>query len=81
MPEKITLTTKQAVDAIPYATKGQGQAVYYCTDLTGFGVRAGAREKTFILWRRVNGKPRLIKLGGMRVTFLKRRSWMNTTDF
>jgi hypothetical protein len=25
--------------------------------------------------------PCSIKLGGMRVTFLKRRSWMNTTDF
>ena len=25
--------------------------------------------------------PCSIRLGGMRVTFLKRRSWMNTTDF
>ncbi len=63
MPEKVALTTKAAVDALPYSKKGQGQVVHYCTELTGFGVRAGAREKTFVLWRRVNGKPRLIKLG------------------
>jgi hypothetical protein len=63
MPEKVALTTKAAVDALPYSRKGQGQTVHYCTELTGFGVRAGAREKTFVLWRRVNGKPRLIKLG------------------
>jgi len=63
MPEKVALTTKTAVDAIPFAKKGEGQKVHYCTELTGFGVRAGAREKTFVLWRRVNGKPRFIKLG------------------
>jgi len=61
MPEKVALTTKGAVDAIPYSTAGQ--AIHYCTELKGFGVRAGSREKTFVLWRRVNGKPRLIKLG------------------
>lgn len=51
MPEKVALTTKAAVDALPYSRKGQGQAIHYCTELTGFGVRAGAREKTFVLWR------------------------------
>jgi hypothetical protein len=72
MPEKVAFTTKGAVDAIPYSKKGQ--TVYYCTELTGFGVRAGAREKTFVLWRRVNGKPRLIKLGRVgEITLQKAR--------
>ncbi|MBR1070229.1 integrase [Bradyrhizobium japonicum] len=58
---KATLTTKTAVDAIPYSEKGQ--AVHWDTELTGFGILAGARQKTFILERRINGKPRRVTLG------------------
>jgi Arm DNA-binding domain/Phage integrase family len=72
MPEKIALTTKTAVDAIPHPERGQ--TITYCTELTGFGVRSGAREKTFVLWRRVNGRPRLIKLGRVgEITLQKAR--------
>jgi hypothetical protein len=72
MPQKIALTTKGAVDAIPYS--GAGQAIHYCSELKGFGVRAGARQKTFVLWRRVNGKARLIKLGRVgEITLQKAR--------
>jgi integrase len=58
---KATLTTKRAVDDIPHPEKGQ--TIHWDTELTGFGVLAGARQKTFILERRVNGKPRRISLG------------------
>ena len=58
---KATLTTKTAVDEIPHPEKGQ--LVYWDTELTGFGVLAGARQKTFVLERRINGKPRRVTLG------------------
>jgi integrase len=72
MPEKIALVTKAAVDGIPFSQTGQ--EVHYCSDLTGFGVRVGARQKTFVLWRRVDGRPRLIKLGRVgEITLQKAR--------
>lgn len=58
---KATLTTKKSVDDIPHPEKGQ--TVHWDTALTGFGVLVGARAKTFVLERRVNGKPRRITLG------------------
>jgi integrase len=72
----LALTTKEAVDSIPFATKGQ--ETYYCTHLTGFCVRAGTRTKTFYLWRRVQGKKKnaaeLIRLGRVgQITLQKAR--------
>jgi integrase len=69
---KATLTTKTAVDDIPHPEKGQ--AVYWDTELTGFGVLAGARQKTFVLERRINGKPRRVTLGRVgQITLQKAR--------
>ncbi len=56
------LTTKQAVDALN-PKPGKAQTLYWCSELRGFGVRVGARDKTFIVQRRVNGKDRRITLG------------------
>jgi hypothetical protein len=38
---------------------------WYCTELTGFCVRAGTTSKTFYLWRRVAGRGQatFIRLG------------------
>jgi hypothetical protein len=55
------LTTKQAIDNLPHPDTGQ--VLYWCTDLRGFGVRVGARDKVFIVQRRVNGKPRRVTIG------------------
>jgi integrase len=55
------LTTKLAVDELPNPKKGQ--PIYWCTELRGFGVRTGARDKTFILERRINNISRRITLG------------------
>ncbi|MHC2578734.1 hypothetical protein ACVI1J_008974 [Bradyrhizobium diazoefficiens] len=71
---KATLTTKTAVDALPHPK--QGQTIYYCTELTGFGVVVGARQKTFILERRVNGSraPKRITIGRVgEITLQKAR--------
>ena len=69
---KATLTTKTAVDEIPHPEKGQ--LVYWDTELTGFGVLAGARQKTFVLERRINGKPRRVTLGRVgQITLQKAR--------
>jgi integrase len=69
---KATLTTKAAVDAIP--NPDQGQTIHYCTELSGFGVLAGARQKTFILERRVNGKTRRVTIGRVgEITLQKAR--------
>jgi integrase len=57
---KAKLTTKEAVQAIPHSK--QGQPIYWCTELTGFGVRVGARAKTFILERRIKGKLRPVRI-------------------
>jgi integrase len=56
---KAKLTTNEAVAQLP--NPKTGQPIYWCTELTGFGVRCGAREKVYILQRRVNGdRPRVI---------------------
>lgn len=69
---KATLTTKAAVDAI--ANPYQGQIIHYCTELPGFGVLAGARQKSFILERRVNGKTRRVTIGRVgEITLQKAR--------
>lgn len=69
---KATLTTKGAVDAIPFSD--QGQTIHFCTELSGFGVLAGARQKTFILERRVNGKTRRVTIGRVgEITLQKAR--------
>lgn len=57
---KAKLTTKTAVDQIPLLERGQ--TIYWDTDLTGFGVRVGAREKTFIVERRIKGKPQPVRV-------------------
>jgi hypothetical protein len=46
----LALTSNSAVASIPLSAKGQ--VTYYCTELTGFCVRAGTRSKTFYLWRK-----------------------------
>jgi integrase len=58
---KARLTTKAAVEELP--NPKQGQPIYWCTDLRGFGVRVGARDKTFILERRINNISRRMTLG------------------
>jgi integrase len=57
---KAKLTTKQTVEAIPHPT--QGQSIYWCSELTGFGVRVGVRAKTFILERRIKGRARPVRV-------------------
>src|SRR5580704_3479413 len=58
---KAKLTTKAAVEELP--NPKQGQPIYWCTDLRGFGVRVGARDKAFVLERRINGVSRRMTLG------------------
>ena len=58
---KAKLTTKAAVEELPNPKRGQ--PIYWCTDLRGFGVRVGARDKTFVLERRINGVSRRMTLG------------------
>jgi len=55
------LTTKGAIDGLPHPAKGQ--ALYWDTDLRGFGVVVGVRNKTFVVQRDVNGTSRRISLG------------------
>ena len=59
----LALTTNKAVADIPLSAKGQ--VTWYCTELTGFCVRAGTTSKTFYLWRRVAGRGQatFIRLG------------------
>ena len=61
-PNKIKITNQTEVDAIPYSTDGK-QPIWWSTELDHFGVRAGAREKTFVVGHRVNGQWKLAKLG------------------
>jgi integrase len=58
---KAKLTTKAAIDELPNPKKGQ--PIYWCTELRGFGVRTGARDKTFILERRINNISRRMTIG------------------
>src|SRR5450432_534647 len=55
------LTNKLVVDDLPQPKKGQ--VLYWCTEMRGFGVRVGTRDKTFIVQRYVGGKDRRITLG------------------
>ena len=59
---KTKITTQAEVDAIPYSTDGK-QLIWWSTELDHFGVRAGAREKTFVVGHRVNRQWKLAKLG------------------
>jgi integrase len=67
---KAKLTTKAAVEELP--NPKQGQPIYWCTDLRGFGVRVGARDKTFVLERRVNNVSRRMTLGKYGTVSLQR---------
>ena len=71
---RLALTTNGAVNKIPLSAKGQ--VTYYCTELTGFCVRAGTQTKTFYLWKRVHGskQPAFIRLGRVgQITLQKAR--------
>ena len=59
---KIKLTTTADVDAVPYSPPGQ-QIIWWSSELDHFGVRVGAREKTFIVGHRVNKKWKRVALG------------------
>jgi hypothetical protein len=58
---QVKLTTKQAIDELPHPDAGQ--VLYWCTDLRGFGLRVGARDKVFVVQRRVNGFPKRVTIG------------------
>jgi integrase len=55
------LTTIEAVEALPHPKTGQ--VIYFCTDLKGFGVRVGVRDKVFVVQRKVKGKAVKVTLG------------------
>ena len=55
------LITKKALDKLPHPK--EGQALWWDTDLHGFGVRVGVRDKVFILQRDIRGRSRRITLG------------------
>jgi integrase len=70
----LALTTKAAVNDIPLPTTGR--VTYYCSELTGFCVRAGTTSKTYYLWRRVQGRkqPTFIRIGRVgQITLQKAR--------
>jgi Arm DNA-binding domain len=46
--------TKTVVDHIPLTTSGQ--ALYWDSDLPGFGLRVGMKTKTYFAERGVNGR-------------------------
>jgi len=58
---KVKLTTKTAVEVL--AHPAEGQIVYWDTDLRGFGVLVGVRNKSFVMQRVVKGRSRRINLG------------------
>src|SRR5262245_51664003 len=60
MKRQINLTTKTAVDALPFAS---GQTLYWDTSLRGFGVLVGKTTKTFIMQKDVRGRSRRITIG------------------
>ena len=59
---KVRITNQTEVDAIPYATGGK-QPIWWSSELDHFGVRAGGREKTFVVGHRVNKQWKLVALG------------------
>ena len=60
MPSAL-LTTKKMLDKLPHPK--EGQQLWWDTDLHGFGVRAGVRDKVFILQRDIRGKSRRVTIG------------------
>ena len=62
-PMPIVKLTKSVVEQIPYAATGKGQVAYYDTDLKGFGLVVGAKVKSFIAQKDVNGRTRRITIG------------------
>jgi integrase len=55
------LTTKRAIDALPHPQTGQ--TLWWDTELPGFGVVVGIRNKTFVIQRDVKGRSRRIAVG------------------
>ena len=53
--------TRRSVDDIPYPERGQ--AIYRDTMLPGFGVRVGAKSKTYIVEGQVNRRTRRVTIG------------------
>ncbi len=53
--------TKKEIDAIPFSS--DGQSFYRDEALPGFGLRVGQRKKTFILEKRIGGKPKRLTIG------------------
>ena len=53
--------TKTSVEALPLTSKGQ--AVYFDTLLTGFGVYAGKSSKTYFAQRQIGTKTRRVTIG------------------
>ena len=62
MPERLKFT-KRALEALPPAPAG-GRATYHDTECNGLTLRVtDAGAKSFILQRRINGKPERVTLG------------------
>ena len=59
---KIRITSQSDVDNIPYSTDGK-QIIWWSTGLDHFGVRAGARDKVYVVGVRVNRQWKLVTLG------------------
>jgi len=53
--------TRRSVDDIPHPERGQ--AIYRDTMLPGFGVRVGAKSKTYIVEGQVNRRTRRVTIG------------------
>mmetsp|Transcript_23881 Transcript_23881/g.43359 ORF Transcript_23881/g.43359 Transcript_23881/m.43359 type:complete len:110 (+) Transcript_23881:188-517(+) len=53
--------TRRTVDDIPHPE--HGQAIYRDTMLPGFGVRVGAKSKTYIVEGQVNRRTRRVTIG------------------
>ena len=53
--------TRRSVDEIPHPKRGQ--VIYRDTMLPGFGVRVGAKSKTFIVEGQVNRRTRRVTIG------------------
>lgn len=60
MVEKVNIT-KRIVDALPFSNGSQ--VIYWDKALPGFGVRIGAKRKTYIVQKKLNGRDRKITLG------------------
>lgn len=58
--------TQANVRDLPLAAKGERYSVNDA-ELPGFGVRIGARDKSYIVWGRVNGRKRMVTIGSSDV--------------